>query len=162
MTKTKKLVLLAASTAVAMILSFVESQVPPLVAIPGVKAGLANIAVVFALYRLGTKEAICISLLRVLLVSLLFGNPSSFLYSLGGACLSLLVMCLLRHLHLFSTVGVSVAGGVSHNLGQILLACLITKTDLFTLYFPFLLLAGTLSGIAIGLLGALLAKRIPT
>ncbi len=144
-----------------MVLSFVESQIPPLVAIPGVKVGLANVAVIFALYRFGIKEAVGVSLLRVLMVSLLFGNPSSFLYSLCGAVLSLTVMSLLCRFSIFSAVGVSISGGVCHNLGQILVACLVTKTNLLSVYFPFLLLAGTLSGIAIGLAGALLVKRIP-
>ena len=161
MTKTKKLVLLAATVAVAMVLSFVESRIPPLVAIPGVKMGLANLAVIFALYRFGVKEAAFISLIRVLLISLLFGTPASLLYSFCGAVLALAVMCPLKHFSFFSTVGVSVLGGVFHNLGQILVACLVTKTDLFSLYFPFLLLSGTLSGVFIGLAGALLVKRIP-
>ncbi len=161
MTKTKKLVLLAATAAVAMALSFVESQIPPFVAIPGVKMGLANIAVIFALYRFGIKEAALISLTRVLLVSVLFGTPASLLYSLSGAVLSLTVMGVLKHFPLFSAIGVSVAGGVCHNVAQIFVACLVTKTNLLTLYFPFLLLSGILSGILIGIVGALLVKRIP-
>lgn len=158
--KTKKLVLLSATVAVAMVLSFVESRIPPIVPLPGVKMGLANIAVIFALYRFGVKEACLVSLVRVTLVSLLFGNPASLLYSLCGAVLALTAMSLLKHFRLFSAVGVSVAGGVSHNLGQILIACIVTETDLFSLYFPFLLLSGTLSGVAVGVVGALLVKRI--
>ena len=160
MTRTKRLVLLSAITAVAMILSFVESRIPPLIAIPGVKVGLANIAVIFALYRLGVGRAACVSLVRVLLVSLLFGTPASFLYSLTGALLSLGVMVLCKHFSLFGTVGVSVLGGVCHNLGQILMACIVTKTNLFSVYFPVLLLSGTLAGIVIGLAGAMLVKRL--
>ena len=161
MTKTKRLVFLAAVTAVARVLSFVESRIPPLVPIPGVKVGLANIAVIFALYRLGTGSAACVSLVRVVLVSLLFGTPASFLYSVTGAVLSLAVMAICKRFSLFTAVGVSVLGGVSHNTGQILMACLVTKTDLFSPYFPVLLLSGTLSGIVIGLAGALLVKRLP-
>lgn len=161
MTKTKCLVFLSAVTAVAMVLSFVESRLPSLVPIPGVKVGLANIAVIFALYRLGTGSAAGVSLVRVLLVSLLFGTPASFLYSLTGAVLAFAVMALCKRFSLFGTVGVSVLGGVCHNVGQILVACLVTKTDLFSLYFPVLLLSGTLSGIVIGLAGALLVKRLP-
>lgn len=161
MTKTKRLVFLSAVTAVAMVLSFVESRIPSLVPIPGVKVGLANIAVLFALYRLGTGSAAVVSLIRVLLVSLLFGTPASFLYSLTGAILAFAVMALCKRFSIFGTVGVSVLGGVCHNVGQILVACLVTKTDLFSLYFPVLLLSGTLSGIVIGLAGALLVKRLP-
>ena len=119
MKKTKRLVLLAMLTAVAMILSYVESLLPQ-VGIPGVKMGLANIAVIFALFRFGWKEAAALSLVRVLLVSLLFGSVGAMLYSLAGAVLSLAVMALLRRTDRFSTVGVSVAGGVAHNAGQIL------------------------------------------
>ena len=161
MTKTKRLVCLSAVTAVAMVLSFVESRIPPLVAIPGVKVGLANIAVLFALFRLGLGSAICVSLVRVLLGSLLFGTPASFLYSLSGAVLSLAVMVLCKKFSLLTEVGISVLGGVCHNAGQILMACLVTKTDLFSLYFPVLLLTGTLSGVVVGLAGALLVKRLP-
>ena len=109
MKKTKRLVLLAMLTAVAMILSYVESLLPS-VGIPGVKMGLANIAVIFALFRFGWKEAAALSLVRVVLVSLLFGSVGAMLYSLAGAVLSLAVMALLRRIDRFSTVGISVAG----------------------------------------------------
>ena len=160
MSKTKRLVYLSLLTAVAMILSFVESRIPPLITLPGIKVGLANIAIIFCLYRLGAKEAVCVSLIRVLLVSLLFGTPASFLYSLSGAVLALTVMLLCKYFAFFSAVGISVLGGVCHNLGQILIACVVTKTDLFSPLFPVLLLTGTLSGIVIGLLGAFLVKRL--
>ena len=127
MKKTKRLVLLAMLTAVAMILSYVESLLPS-VGIPGVKMGLANIAVIFALFRFGWKEAAALSLVRVVLVSLLFGSVGAMLYSLAGAVLSLAVMALLRRIDRFSTVGISVAGGVAHNAGQILMAMLILQT----------------------------------
>ena len=110
MKKTKRLVQLAMLTAVAMILSYVESLLPS-VGIPGVKMGLANIAVIFALFRFGWKEAAALSLVRVVLVSLLFGSVGAMLYSLAGAVLSLAVMALLRRIDRFSTVGISVAGG---------------------------------------------------
>ena len=115
--------------ALAMVLSFLESQIPAFVAIPGVKVGLANIAVVFALYKLGWKEAAGISLIRVLLISVLFGNFASLFYSLAGAVLSLLGMILLKHSEKFSAVAVSVAGGVLHNVGQILMACILLITE---------------------------------
>ena len=158
--KTKKLALLSMCVALAMILSFVESQIPALIAVPGVKAGLANIAVVFALYRLGAKEAVCISLVRVFLVALLFGSVMSLWYSLAGAVLSLTVMILLKKCGKFSCVAVSVAGGVLHNMGQIIMACLVLETNIIKYYAPFLVLSGTLSGIAIGLVSALIIKRL--
>lgn len=147
-------------TAVAMILSYVESLLPS-VGIPGVKMGLANIAVIFALFRFGWKEAAALSLVRVVLVSLLFGSVGAMLYSLAGAVLSLAVMALLRRTDRFSTLGVSVAGGVAHNAGQILMAMLILQTKQLLGYLPVLAVAGIGGGILTGLAAALLIRRIP-
>ena len=158
--KTKKLTVMALTTALAMILSFVESQIPAFVAIPGVKMGLANIAVVFALYKLGWKEAAVISLIRVFLVSLLFGTGATLFYSVAGAVLSLLGMILLKATGLFSTVAVSVTGGVLHNVGQIAMACYLLGTNKLSYYLPFLMLSGILAGIVIGIVAAILVKRI--
>ena len=158
--RTKKLTVLALSVALAMILSFVESQIPPFVPIPGVKIGLANIVVVFALYKLGWKEAVGISLLRVFLVSVLFGHAASFFYSFAGAVFSLCGMILLKKSGLFSHVAVSVAGGVLHNAGQILMACILLETNIITYYLPVLILSGTLAGIIIGLVAAVIVSRI--
>lgn len=160
MKKMKRLVLLAMLTAVAMILSYVESLLP-LVGIPGVKMGLANIAVIFALFRFGWKEAAALSLVRVVLVSLLFGSVGAMLYSLAGAVLSLAVMALLRRIDRFSTVGISVAGGVAHNAGQILMAMLILQTKQLLGYLPVLAVAGIAGGVLTGLAAALLIRRIP-
>ena len=158
--KTKKTTVLALTVALAMILSFVESQIPAFVAIPGVKMGLANIAVVFALYKMGWKEAVLVSLIRVFLVSLLFGTGASLFYSAAGAVLSLLGMIGLKATKLFSSVAVSVAGGVLHNVGQIAMACLLLETDVLRYYLPFLALSGILAGIVIGVLAAIMVKRI--
>ena len=160
MKKTKRLVLLAMLTAVAMILSYVESLLPS-VGIPGVNMGLANIAVIFALFRFGWKEAAALSLVRVVLVSLLFGSVGAMLYSLAGAVLSLAVMALLRRIDRFSTVGVSVAGGVAHNAGQILMAMLILQTKQLLGYLPVLAVSGIAGGVLTGLVAALLIRRIP-
>ena len=160
MKKTKRLVLLAMLTAVAMILSYVESLLPS-VGIPGVKMGLANIAVIFALFRFGWKEAAALSLVRVLLVSLLFGSVGAMLYSLAGAVLSLAAMALLRRIDRFSTVGISVAGGVAHNAGQILMAMLILQTKQLLGYLPVLAVSGIAGGVLTGLAAALLIRRIP-
>lgn len=160
MKKTKRLVLLAMLTAVAMILSYVESLLPS-VGIPGVKMGLANIAVIFALFRFGWKEATALSLVRVVLVSLLFGSIGAMLYSLAGAVLSLAVMALLRRIDRFSTVGISVAGGVAHNAGQILMAMLILQTKQLLGYLPVLAISGIAGGVLTGLAAALLIRRIP-
>ena len=160
MKKTKRLVLLAMLTAVAMILSYVESLLPS-VGIPGVKMGLANSAVIFALFRFGWKEAAALSLVRVVLVSLLFGSVGAMLYSLAGAVLSLAVMALLRRIDRFSTAGISVAGGVAHNAGQILMAMLILQTKQLLGYLPVLAVSGIAGGVLTGLAAALLIRRIP-
>lgn len=144
----------------AMILSFVESRIPPLTAIPGIKMGLANIAVLFTLYKMGTREAAVVSAVRIIIIALLFGSFVSFLYSLAGAVLSFSVMLVLRRIKLFSEVGVSVAGGVCHNIGQIAMACALLETNVIVYYLPFLLLSGTVTGVLIGIVSALLIKRI--
>ena len=161
--KTKKLTVMAMSIAVAMVLSYVESQLPPLsTAVPGIKMGLANIAVVFALYKLGWKEAVLISLVRVFLVSLMFSawGLMGMAYSLAGAALSLLGMIGLKATKLFSPVAVSVAGGVLHNVGQIGIACLLLETKELVYYLPFLFLSGILAGVLIGVVAAVLVIRI--
>ncbi len=158
--KTKKIAVLALAIALAMILSFVESQIPAFVAIPGVKIGLANIAVVFVLYKLGWKEAVLISLVRVVMVSMLFGTLVSLFYSVAGAVLSLTGMVLLRKTGLFSTVAVSVTGGVLHNVGQILMACLLLETNVIVYYLPFLILSGVIAGVVIGVVSAIMVNRV--
>ena len=158
--KTKKIAVLALAIALAMILSFVESQIPAFVAIPGVKIGLANIAVVFVLYKLGWKEAVLISLVRVFMVSVLFGTAVSLFYSVAGAVLSLTGMVLLKRTGLFSTVAVSVTGGVLHNVGQIVMACLLLETNVIVYYLPFLILSGVIAGVVIGVVAAIMVKRV--
>ncbi len=144
--------------ALAMILSYVESLIPS-PGIPGVKLGLANIVVIFALYKLGWKEAAGISLLRVFLVSLLFGHAASLMYSAAGAALSLAGMILLKRTDKLSCVAVSVIGGVLHNLGQILMAWALMGANVVW-YLPVLILSGTIAGVAIGVISAILVKRI--
>ena len=158
--KTKKIAVLALAIALAMILSFVESQIPAFVAIPGVKIGLANIAVVFVLYKLGWKEAVLISLVRVVMVSMLFGTLVSLFYSVAGAVLSLTGMVLLKKTGLFSTVAVSVTGGVLHHVGQILMACLLLETNVIVYYLPFLILSGVIAGVVIGVVSAIMVNRV--
>ena len=157
---TKKLTLLAMMITFAIVLSYVESKIPAFVAIPGVKIGLANIVVIFVLYKLGIKEAIVISGVRVFIISMLFGNPISLIYSIAGAFLSLSVMFLLKKLTPLKEVAVSVVGGVMHNVGQIAVASVILDTNVVVYYLPFLILSGTIAGIAVGVAAAVLVKRI--
>ena len=147
-------------TALALVLSYLESLVPPLW-VPGVKLGLPNLAIVFALYRLGWKDACVISLVRVVLVTLLFGNGAALAYSIAGAALSLALMGLLKRAEKFSSVGVSVAGGVAHNAGQILVAMALLETSRLAWYLPVLWISGTIAGVLIGIVSGVLVKRVP-
>lgn len=159
--RTKKLALLGLAAAIAMAFAYVEVLLPPLfTAVPGIKLGLPNIMIIFVLYKMGVKEAAAVSLVRLLAVSLLFGNPMTFVYSLAGAVLSLTAMAVLRKLDLFSIIGVSVTGGVLHNVGQILLAMFVLKAAEIGYYLIVLAVAGTIAGIFIGLCGGFAVKRI--
>lgn len=144
--------------ALAFVFSFVEVLIPISLGIPGIKLGLANIVVLTALYALGPKEAFFISCVRIVLVGFTFGSMASLLYSLAGGLLSWLVMCLLKKIKGFSMIGVSLAGGISHNIGQIFVAALMLKTTSVIYYLPVLLIAGTITGILIGILGGMLLK----
>ena len=158
--RAKKIAAMGLLVALAMVLSWVEQLVPLSVQVPGVKLGLANLAVIFALYRLGARAAWTVSLLRVALVSITFGNAYSLWYSLAGAVLSLLVMGLLRKTGRFSLLGVSVAGAVSHNLGQIAVAAAVLGAASMAYYLPVLLVSGTAAGVCIGAVGAILVRRV--
>lgn len=159
--KTKLLARYALLTALALALSWLESLVPLPLAVPGIKLGLPNLVVVFALYRLGLRDAFVISLVRVLLVSATFGNAYSFAYSLAGAAVSLAVMALLKRTGKFSLLGVSVAGGVCHNLAQLAVAAAVLGTARLAWYLPVLLVSGTAAGICVGAAGALVTRRVP-
>ena len=156
----KKIATMGLLVALAMVLSWVEQLVPLSVAVPGVKLGLANLAVIFTLYRIGTRAAWGLSLLRVVLVSLTFGNAHSLWYSLAGAVLSLVVMTLLRKTGRFSLLGVSVAGAVCHNVGQIAVAAAVLGSASMVYYLPVLLVSGTAAGVCIGAVAAILVRRI--
>lgn len=158
--KNKRLTTLALTITFALILSYIESKIPPFVAIPGIKVGLANIAVIFTLYKFGVKDAIVVSFLRVLLVSMLFGTGVSLIYSVSGAILSLAVMILLKKLTPLREVAVSVCGGVMHNVGQIAAASFMLSTNVVVYYLPFLIVSGTVAGIAVGITSAALVKKI--
>ena len=160
-TNTKRLVTLALCTTVAMILSYLESLIPLSFAVPGIKIGFANIAVIFVLYRFGWKEASIVSLLRIVWLALLFGNAMTLIYSVCGAVLSLTGMILLKRLQKFSEVGVSVAGGILHNAGQITAAMVLMDTAQIVYYLPVLAISGTIAGIVIGIVAAILIKRVP-
>lgn len=158
--KSQRIARYALLTALAMVLSWLESMVPVTTAVPGVKLGLTNLVVIFALYRMSLRDAAVISGIRVLLVSMTFGNAYSFAYSLAGATLSLAVMALLKRTGRLSMLGVSVAGGVCHNVGQILVAMVVLETTGLAYYLPVLMVSGVVAGVCIGVVGAVVTKRI--
>lgn len=157
---TKRLTVLSLLIAVAMILSYIEAQIPLSVAVPGVKIGLSNIATVFALYTLGAPAAVAVSVVRVILSSLLFGNFAMMIYSLSGAALALIFMILTKRSRVFSAIGVSVTGGVMHNAGQVIAAAVMMENAGIAAYVIPLIISGTLAGVAVGVISALLVGRL--
>lgn len=157
---TKKIALCGVLTALAMIFSYIESVIPVPIPVPGIKLGIANIAVITILYVLGVKEAIVINLLRIVLTSLLFGNVNSFLFSISGAALSLTIMIIMKKLDFFSCIGVSVCGGVMHNIGQIIAAVFIMGSEAIVFYLPVLIVSGVFTGVVIGVVSGIVAKHV--
>lgn len=147
-------------TALALMFSYIETLIPVQFGIPGIKLGLANLMIVIMLYKRNAKDALLLSVVRILLSGFLFGNLSSILYSLVGGILSLCVMTLLKKKGGFSVIGVSVAGGVTHNVGQLIVAMLVVETYQVGYYFPILLVAGVLTGMGIGIVSQEVLKRI--
>lgn len=147
-------------TTLALIFSYVETLIPIQFGIPGVKLGLANLIIVIALYRMKLSEAYLLSIVRVLLAGFIFGNYFSIIYSLAGGLLSLTVMALLRKKGGFSVIGVSIAGGVFHNIGQLIIASVIVETFSVMYYVPVLLIAGLVTGLLIGIASDEMLKRL--
>ena len=147
-------------TALALMFSYIETMIPIQFGVPGIKLGLANIMIVIMLYKSSAKEALLLSIVRIMLSGFLFGNLSSILYSIAGGVLSLGIMTLLKKQGGFSVIGVSVAGGVSHNVGQLIVAMLVVETYQVGYYFPVLLVAGVLTGLGIGVASQEVLKRI--
>ena len=148
-------------TAIAMIFSYIEAIIPFNFGIPGIKLGLPNLVILIALYEISLPYAFIISLVRILLSGLLFGNVFGTVYSLAGGILSLLVMAGLKKTGLFSMAGVSMAGGVAHNMGQLLVAAFVVSDLRMFIYFPVLMFSGLITGIIIGLTGLYLDSRLP-
>ncbi|MCR5404561.1 MAG: Gx transporter family protein [Butyrivibrio sp.] len=162
MNKAKKTALYGVLTALALILGYIETLIPAFVAIPGMKIGLTNIVVLFSLYAVSERAAIIINIVRIIVLAMLFGSPLSFVFSLVGGCLSTAVMILLKKSDRFGMVGVSIAGGVTHNIGQIIVAMLVMNTKAIALYLPVLWITGIFSGMLVGFIGGLIAARIRT
>lgn len=164
-TKQKKpaynVALAAMMSALALIFSYIEAIIPINFGIPGIKLGIANLVILTSLYVLGTGYTFTINILRIFVAGLLFNGLFGAVYSLAGGLLSLAVMVLLKKTGLFSTIGISMAGGVAHNLGQLLVAALIVSNMKLFFYFPVLLFSGIISGILIGILTYLILKKLP-
>ena len=157
--KTKKITVLALFSAVAIIFSYIEAILPPIwSAIPGIKVGLSNIVTVALLYKFSLKEAAIVAFIRIIIIALLFGNVMTLIYSIAGFVLSVTIMAILKRTSLFSTVGVSIAGGVFHNLGQIIVAMILLQTKEIGYYMIVLSITGTVAGILIGIAGNLMLK----
>lgn len=159
---TKRITYTGMFVAIAMVFSYLESMIPVNIAVPGIKLGLANMVTIVVMYRLRISDAWIVSLVRVVLSSLLFGNMTVMVYSMAGAVLSLLVMTLCRKKDLFGLLGTSILGGVSHNAGQIAMAALLMKSGNIMLYMPVLCISGTIAGVCIGLAGAVLVRKLPS
>ena len=157
----KKMTMTALLAALALIFSYIEVLIPFSPGIPGIKLGIANLVIIISLYYLGPKYALSVNLVRILIAGLLFNGLFSALYSLAGALLSFTVMVLLRKTGIFSITGVSIAGGVSHNMGQLLVAAFLIDSLKIFAYFPVLIFSGIISGAVIGIISYLILKRLP-
>lgn len=144
----------------AFIFSYVEAIIPIPIPVPGVKLGLANLVAIVGLYTVGIGGTVAVSLIRIVLVGFTFGNASSMIYSLAGGALSLILMILVKKTGWFSQIGVSIVGGIGHNIGQLSIAALVVQTAGVFYYLPFLMVAGVVAGAVIGLLGGLVTERI--
>ena len=147
--------------ALALIFSYVEVLIPFQPGLPGVKLGLANLVIVMALYRLNARYALLINFIRVLMAGLLFTGVFGFFYSLAGCLLSFAVMVLLRRSGRFSVIGVSMAGGVAHNIGQLMIAIATVSNLRLAAYYPVLLFSGLATGILVGLVSELVLRHLP-
>ena len=158
--KTQHLAQLGLLTSLALIAGYIELLIPIPVGIPGVKPGLANLMIVWALYAMGPLEALAVNGMRILLSGFLFGNLSMILYSLAGAFSSFVCMYLAKKSSRFSMIGVSIIGGVTHNAGQLLTAMMVLETKSLIYYGPVLLVAGLITGFLIGVLTEEVHKRV--
>ena len=147
-------------TALALIFSYVESLIPFHIGMPGVKLGLANLVIVVAMYKKNKKQVYLLSVTRVVLAGFMFGNLFSIVYSLAGSLLSLAVMYGLKRKESFSIMGISMAGGVFHNIGQLIVAMIVLESLNLVYYASVLLISGLITGIVIGIVSDEIMKRI--
>ncbi len=156
----KNVALSGVMIALSMLLGYFESLVPLNIGVPGVKLGLANIVIIVMINKLPFPDLIVISLFRVILSSVLFGNVQALIFSVCGALFSLLIMYIMKRSKLFGTVGISIGGGVAHNIGQLVCALFMIGVFRIIYYLPVLLVSGVVSGMLIGIFGAYIGKRM--
>ena len=159
-TKTKKVAFIGVSIALAMVLSYLESQIPLFATNTGFKVGFPNLVMMVVLYKIGWKETVMVSIIRVILMYFVFGNATALVLSLAGAALSLTGIILLKKTNWFSCIAVSIVGGVLHNVGQVIAVCIWYQTPGLALELPLLLITGTIAGALIGFVAGLLVKRL--
>ena len=158
--KTRNVATYGMLIALAFILSYIESIIPIPVPIPGIKIGLANLVVITALFTMGPKQAFVLSMIRIVLVGFTFGNLSTMMFSFAGGMLSWLLMVAAKRWKGFSMTGVSILGGIGHNIGQILVAMWVINSSVLLYYLPFLIISGLITGAVIGIVGALITANI--
>ena len=157
---TKKTAYLGLLIALAFVFSYIEFLIPVNIGVPGAKLGLANLVVIVAMYTLNERDTFVLSMIRIVLVGFTFANLASMLYSLAGGILSYVAMIVAKRMKVLSITGVSVIGGVFHNIGQIIMAICVVKTASLVYYLPVLMVSGIVAGVAIGVLGGMVTKRI--
>ena len=156
----QKISFISIFTTLALIMSYIEMQIPNIIMIPGAKLGLANIVIVVVLYQYGLKESSLINLLRIVIINTIFGSIISFTYAFVGGFLSLLLMYFLKKCNKFSYSFVSIIGGLSHNIGQIIVAIVITNTKELLYYLPMLIVFGIISGVVIGVISSIILNKL--
>ena len=159
--RTRRIAVSAMFAALALIFSYIEAILPLSTGIPGVKLGIANLVVILALYNMNFRYAMGINVIRILVAGLLFNGLFGALYSLAGGVVSLTVMWLLKRTDLFSMAGVSMAGGVAHNMGQLLVASALVSNLKMFVYLPVLMFSGIAAGILIGITASVVNGRVP-
>lgn len=161
MTKNNQIATRAILISLALVFSWLEAHIPAFFMVPGMKLGLTNLVVLVALYKLGWKDALFINCIRIVIVGITFGNFFSMVYSLSGAIVSFIVMVSLKGLTKLNIIAISVAGGIAHNVGQILVAMFVFESAMLLYYLPFLWLSGIVAGAVIGIISGLTVKRLP-
>lgn len=158
---TYRMTLTAMLTVIALMFAYIEAMIPITLGIPGFKLGFANIMIIIALYALDGRYALAVDLTRIIMAGLLFGTPFSTMYSLAGGMISLAAMWILKKMNLFSVIGISMAGGVFHNLGQLLVAAAVVSNLRMFIYFPVLIFTGIATGIGTGVIAYAVLRKMP-